>query len=249
MNYDAVAVGDDDLIYGGSWLVENAGTAGLPLVASNCSLPGKKPLAPVFRVINKKGIRFGIVSLAPVERLFARDDSCRIAQPVAALRSIWKKVQQESDYRIILSHLGEEMTRQLADSFPECAVIVNGHRKTSLSPVDTLGNTLLMEFGFEGKKLSMAKVFFDKKSKQHREVQNKSVGGPPVREWNDRLLKRKGTERPICREDVYRLHCLPYLRGKGRGWVLPGYADRFGRPSVRKQRTRVMCSRGTVLSP
>ena len=127
-----------------------------------------------------------------------------------------------------------------------------------------------------------------------------SVGGLPVREWNDRLLKRKGPntigassmalfprnkegavqrlmdtatfsiahahgmdilpamnkkagfygpERPICREDVYRLHCLPYLRGKGRGWVLPGYADRFGRPSVRKQRTRVMCSRGTVLSP
>ena len=67
-----------------------------------------------------------------------------------------------ADYRIILSHLGEEMTRTITDSFPDADIIVNGHRKTSLEAAARRGRTLIMQFGYEGKKLSRTTVRFSK---------------------------------------------------------------------------------------
>jgi hypothetical protein len=158
MKYDATAIGDDDLQYGGTWLAKTATVAGLRLVAANCFLIDGKLIVPSCRIVVKQGVRFAVTALAAPERLFPRDDSCTILPPVACIRKIWKEMTTNADFRIILSHLGEEMTMALADSFPECDIIVNGHRKISSSPVTMRGKTLVMQFGYEGKNLSCAKI-------------------------------------------------------------------------------------------
>ena len=99
-----------------------------------------------------------MTALTTPERLFPRDDSCMVFPPISSLRKIWGEMGAKADYRIILSHLGEEMTAALADSFPECDIIVNGHRKSTPSPVSVRGRTLIMQFGYQGKKLSCARV-------------------------------------------------------------------------------------------
>ena len=156
--YDAVAIGDDDLQYGAAWLAKSAGAAGLPLVSANCCLADKKPLAPAWRVVIKKGVRFAVTAVASPERLVPRNDSCRILPPVSSVRKIWKAMAMASDFRVILSHLGEEGTLALADSFPECDIMVNGHRKISPSASAVRRTTLIMQFGYLGKKLSSAEV-------------------------------------------------------------------------------------------
>jgi hypothetical protein len=164
MGYDAAAIGDDELQFGGAWLAAAAASGGVPLVSANCFLSDKKPLAPLYRIVVKNGIRFAITAVAAQERLFPRDESCTIAPPVASVRKIWKRMTDSSDCQIILSHLGEELTQALADTFPHCAIMVNGHRKTSQSPAITKGSTLIMQFGYQGKKLSFAALKFPRTS-------------------------------------------------------------------------------------
>jgi hypothetical protein len=157
MRYDAAVVGDDDLQYGGRWLARVAQALGLPLVSANCTINGTR-LFPAYRVIVKNGVRFAVTGLTTQERLFPGDDSCVILPPIASLRKIWREMAKVADRRIILSHLGEEATLAVADSFPDADIIVNGHRKTSRDAAARHGRTLIMQFGYEGKKLSCATV-------------------------------------------------------------------------------------------
>ncbi|MBN2189401.1 MAG: hypothetical protein JW699_08090 [Chitinispirillaceae bacterium] len=165
MKYDAVAVGDDDLQYGAAWLARAAGAEGLPLLSANLKLTNNKKPFPAFRIVVRNGVRFAVAAVTSPERLFPADDSCRILPPVPAVRKTWKEMAAASDFRVVLSHLGEEESYALADSFPDCDVIVNGHRKISRSPVTVRGKTVIMQFGYEGKKLSWAAVRCSKKTR------------------------------------------------------------------------------------
>jgi hypothetical protein len=164
MGYDAVGIGDDDLQFGGVWLCAAAARAGVPLVSANCFIHGNKPIAPLYKIIIKNGIRFGVTAVAPVDRLFPIDDSCTIAPPVASIRKIWRQLCDSSDVQVILSHLGEEQTVALADSFSRSIVFVNGHRKMSSLPTMTAGSSHVLQFAFQGKKLSRATLNFAKEN-------------------------------------------------------------------------------------
>jgi hypothetical protein len=159
MHYDAATPGDDDLQYGAAWLAARAKEAGLPLVSANCMLKSGR-LFPPYIVIVKNGIRFAVTGLTTEERLVPRDEWCMILPPVASLRKIWGEMATHADRTVILAHLGEEATLALADSFPEADIIVNGHRKRSQEAAIVHGRTLIMEFGYEGKKLATATVSF-----------------------------------------------------------------------------------------
>jgi hypothetical protein len=160
MRYDAAVVGDDDLQYGAAWLAQRADAAGLPLVSANCLAPGNKRFVPAWRIVVKNNIRFGIAGLTTQERLSAGDGSVIVEPPLMALKKIWKELQSASDYQIILSHLGEEAITALVDSFPDVDLIVNGHRKSGQYPATMIGRTVVMQFGYQGKKLARADLRF-----------------------------------------------------------------------------------------
>ncbi|MBN1129992.1 MAG: hypothetical protein JXA71_13450 [Chitinispirillaceae bacterium] len=158
MRYDAAAVGDEELQYGARWLARVAESAGLPLVSVNCFLKGKQRFVPSSIVVVRNGIRFGITGCTSPDRLFPIDDSCVVEDPFTALRRVWKELTAASDCQIILSHLGEEAVPAMVDSFPEVDIIVSGHRKSSHDPVRYLGRTAVMQFGYEGKSLSLVQI-------------------------------------------------------------------------------------------
>ncbi len=154
MGYDAAAIGDEELQYGAKWLVTIANKAGLPLISANCYYATGKHVTEPYRVIKKGDVTFGITAVTTLENLFPVDTSVIIKDPVKSIKSIWKELNRKSDYRIILSHLGEEKTIQLGKHFPGCTILVNGHRKTSIQPVMTIDKQTVMQFGFQGKNLS-----------------------------------------------------------------------------------------------
>lgn len=161
MRYDAVAIGDDDLQYGGRHLVEQARRYSLPLVCANCRVAKDKPLVQQYIVVSKAGLRIGITAVTTPERLFPIDTLVKITEPVAALRSIWKEMCRRSDVQVILSHLGQDGSMSLSGEFPECDIILNGHRKSGRDAVTMVGNAALMQFGFQGKSLSGLRMRFD----------------------------------------------------------------------------------------
>lgn len=158
MRYDAVAVGDDDLQYGAKWLARTSTENNLTLVSANCEYADNSPVAARYVLVKKGKTTFAVTGLITREKLFSIDGAITIVPPIPALRKIWPEMKKKSDYQVILSHLGEDASRMVQDSFPDCSVVVNGHRKTSTTAVTEISGTLFMQFGFEGKSLSFALI-------------------------------------------------------------------------------------------
>jgi hypothetical protein len=156
MNYDAAAIGDDDLQYGGAWLKETASKAGLPLVSANCLFHDSALIGVPYITVRKGRYRYAITGLTTEDRLYSFSDSVIVLPPLQALKRIWPDMVKKADFQVVLSHLGEELSRTVADSFPKCDIIVNGHRKISPRSTFYQGKTLIMQFGFAGKNLSYA---------------------------------------------------------------------------------------------
>jgi hypothetical protein len=161
LDYAAVAVGDDDLQYGGRWLGRMADSAGIALVCANCRLKDGGGIGRPFVIDTVNGIVFGITAVTTTERLVNRDAAVIIDDPVAALTKIWPRLVKQSMVRIILSHLGEKESAALAARFPDSHIIVNGHRKETVGPVTGLGAQWVMQFGFQGKQLAYLEIAAD----------------------------------------------------------------------------------------
>ncbi|HON09330.1 MAG TPA: hypothetical protein PLE24_00575 [Chitinispirillaceae bacterium] len=163
IGYDAVAIGDDDLQYGGDWLIARASEAGVPVVSVNCFDQNGKLLTAPYLLVKKGQYTFAITGLTSQEKLFETDRNLSIKDPVQSLRKVWKEMTARSDFQIILSHLGQESSIALKDSFPECDLIVNGHRKADTNPVIMRDNVPVMQFGFQGKSFSFVDLRFSGK--------------------------------------------------------------------------------------
>ena len=164
MGYDAAAIGDDDLQYGGEWLVNQAMQANLPLVCANCFTKDGKYLAEPYIIIRKGNNTFGITAVATTEKLFPVDTSVVIKSPLASLEKIRRELKRNSDYQILLSHLGEEEAGALLKKSPGFILAANGHRKVSVQPLVTVERTPTLFFGFQGKSLSYAALEWKNRS-------------------------------------------------------------------------------------
>ncbi len=159
MGYDAVVVGDDDLQFGASWLADQAERAGVPLVCANGETDSGSTVFAPYRVVERGGLTFAVTGVTTPERLFPTDTAVRIVEPLAALRAVLPPMAQESDYQVVLSHLGEEQTEVLADSLEGVDLIINGHRKASHAPLVWVGGIPVVQFGYQGK--ALARVTLD----------------------------------------------------------------------------------------
>jgi hypothetical protein len=159
MGYDAVGVGDDDLLYGGQWLVDAAKRAGVPLVSANLLRADGKYLAAPYIVVEKGGYSFAVTSVSTAERLFPVDSAVIVKDPATSLEKIRKEMKSRSKngHLVLISHLGEEETGALLKKTDRYFLVVNAHRKISVQPVVTMANnTPVLNFGFQGKQLSYA---------------------------------------------------------------------------------------------
>jgi hypothetical protein len=163
IKYDAVCVGDDDLQYGGQWLKKQAFYSGVPLVSANCFRPDGRLLAASFVIVKKGKYSIGVTAVTTPERVLTTDDSIVVKPPIPAIRALWKELRGKSDFQIILAHLGETESRMLLDTFPECGLVVNGHRKSSTEEFITTQGQVMLQFGFQGKALSYAEIVEDSK--------------------------------------------------------------------------------------
>jgi hypothetical protein len=209
--YDAAAIGDDDLQYGGEWLRNQASKAGIMLVSANCFLNKGNLLGKPYVIIKRGGLRFGITALTSQEKILPVSNDVKVDNPVSSLKKIWKDIVRESDFRIIISHLGQENAAALADSFPECDLIVNGHRKSDPQAIVSDYKVPLLQFGFQGKSVSYAAF----RSKGNKNSLAKSGWLNVVPEMPDdsavvKILNGKSTGKAENIYDLYIMGQCPY---------------------------------------
>ena len=134
MNYDAITLGDKDLLYGNGFL---SGIPNIPWVAANLQLE-KLTLPPSRTKVLPNGLKVFITAVADPDLFYASSDSnVKLSDPLAALQQqIDTALKNESpDLIVVLTH----MSRDKGMKFLEVSgvdVVINGHIETDDDTID-----------------------------------------------------------------------------------------------------------------
>lgn len=185
MGYDAMAVGQMDLAKGADVLLERAKEARFPILS--CNLVGAQDQEPIFQpyvVLERGGVRFallGVTESAALEAPGVRDVA-QVLDPVGSVQKYLAEIKGQSDVFIVLSHLGVEGDRALAQAVPEIDLIIGGKSRRLMTAPDIVGNTFITQMGYDGEWLGRLDVTLDAQG-QVRDPQGATIElGPDVAE-------------------------------------------------------------------
>jgi 2',3'-cyclic-nucleotide 2'-phosphodiesterase (5'-nucleotidase family) len=165
--YDAIGLGEKDLNYGLDFLYKAVDEIGLPFTNANVrKLDTGELILPEYLVVEKNGIRFGIVSvLDPQQRLISMTDKdlgLEVQDPVPVLRELLPRVRKEADTIVLLGHLGDQTTDVVVKEVKGIDICVVGHTHRNLKTERILDDTVMLSCAFEGRYMGRADLFIEK---------------------------------------------------------------------------------------
>lgn len=163
MNYDAVALGDKDLVYGNGFLAE---VQDIPWVSANIKLEGVT--LPPYRI--KDGVL--IIAIADPALFYASSDSnLSLSNPKEALQQqLTIALKKEAPKLIVvLTHMTREKAITYLD-IPGVDVIINGHIEKDTDVIDMKpvrrNGKIFIQAGPLGQKMGELRVHFDSSGKR-----------------------------------------------------------------------------------
>jgi hypothetical protein len=142
MGWDALAIGDQEMIEGLERFRELAKEYRLPFLSENLRGPDGQRVAPGYMIKDLAGIKVGIFAVLGDESyLYFRNDYLKgltIEPTLAAIETVLKELRGKVDYIVLLSHQDKYLDREIARRFPEINLIVGGHdEETLVTPILT----------------------------------------------------------------------------------------------------------------
>ena len=164
MAYDAMTVGESDLQLGLDILRQRAKDMRFPLLS--CNVVGAqdgKPIFSPYTVVERNGMRFGILGVSEPElgSMWQLARVARVLDPLSSVHQYLPEVQAQSDLVMVLSHLGFEMDRTLAQLEPGIQLIVGGKSRRLLSAPEIVENAVIVQAGYDGEWLGRLDVTLD----------------------------------------------------------------------------------------
>lgn len=155
---DVVAFGDQELIDGYDFFASRI-RGKLPIISLNLYRNGSRLLGP-YLVREVNGIKMVITSLINKNAFLFYEPKnlggVEIREPSSELRSLLPELEAKGDVIILLSHLGIEEERKVAQEFPEIDIIVSGHTPALLAEPEVIGKTYILGAGQDGKHFGLA---------------------------------------------------------------------------------------------
>jgi len=165
LKVDAVNVGASDLRGGLDWLKrleEQAQEDGsLHLISSNLvTSAGLKPLFETDRVVERKGVRFGIFGLSqspsPAPAMLLVQDP----KTAAAFKTRQLREEKKVDLVVGLFNLGLEQSKSICEQVPGIDIVVVSGLSQYLPSPELAGNCLLVQAGAGGKYLGQLEIIY-----------------------------------------------------------------------------------------
>ena len=155
MGYDAVGIGEDDLILGKEFLLETSKKANFLLISSNLfDEASGKPLFQSSFIKETHGLRIGIFGLFSPEFFKGPSDPRRkglsIRSPIETAQAVVKELRRKTDLIILLSHLGYAKDIELAQTVEGINIIVGGHTGINLIYPVVIKNTIIIQTASRG---------------------------------------------------------------------------------------------------
>jgi len=184
IGYDAMVVGNHDFDHGFELLLKQLSWVKFPFLAANLKLKStQKPLFPADTMINRQGIRFGVLGITTdqLPKLILTEHAKKLVVEdaiEAASRTAKRLTTSGGEILIALSHLGISQSglsihrnipnddKKLARQLPELDLIVGGHSHTFIKEGVREGNTLIVQAGYRGDFLGRVDLLWDKLNKR-----------------------------------------------------------------------------------
>ena len=158
LNYDAIAVGDQEIPSVAANPLEYKTNS--PLICHNLLIQNSPPESLVFTpgpvVVESKGLRIGILSLIdPATVPSPSDKGIRIADPIPAAEMMLKRYGQMGlDVTVLLYHGPFRSAVELVNACPGIDVAIFAHEQRLVAP-RKIGSALLSSPGEEGNQLGI----------------------------------------------------------------------------------------------
>jgi 2',3'-cyclic-nucleotide 2'-phosphodiesterase (5'-nucleotidase family) len=125
LGYDAIALGERDLLLGPDALRQRIDEADFPVLSANVRLAETgELLASPYTILNVGGLSIGIIGLTGTSP--DSPPAFTISDPIAAAEDILKEVEPQADLIVVLSHLGWDRNKELADQVSAIDVVISG---------------------------------------------------------------------------------------------------------------------------
>jgi len=166
LSHDVLGLGDQEFSNGAAFFRNEIYRKELPYISLNLKIDGI-PNLPSFKNIRAGDLNILITSvISPdVFRFYdkAAISDIHIADPVSALQAFLSG--HSADYVILLSHLGLEQDKMIAQKFSALNLIIGGHSQDVLEKPVRINKTEIVQAGSDGYYLGKTEVRFSKKKK------------------------------------------------------------------------------------
>lgn len=162
MGYDAVCLGDEEFTFGRDTLKWVEKELGLCLVSCNIQAGDGSPFVSPF-VIRKVGnlnvLVTGVCTLeAPTGDNWEQLEGLSVTDPAKAVSTLLAEHKNEADVVVVLAHLGEEASKELAAEVDGIDLVFNSNRRTSTKRSYAVDGTHLVNFDYQGQNLILARL-------------------------------------------------------------------------------------------
>lgn len=168
LRFDAMAIGNHEFDWGMGALQNLLASSGFPYLSANIKdhrggyLPGVKP----YIMVSKKNVKIAIIGVTTPEVLYNTYpgiiEGFKVYRPEDILPELIKKVKEEGAHMIIvLSHLGLDADKELAQHVSGIHVIVGGHSHTAIKTPAVMGDTIIIQAGSHGLYLGVFELSID----------------------------------------------------------------------------------------
>jgi len=153
----ATTIGAFDLFRGAEYLKQLIADHKIPIVSANVydEETGELFVEPYMTVV-RGGVTFGIRTQKDVETL-----GVTIADPMETLPAVLEKLSEKADYVILLSQLGLERSKLLAEELPGIDFLVMGAVAQYSAKSFEAGATVVLQPGYKGQRISDFRLQFD----------------------------------------------------------------------------------------
>ncbi|MDP4094810.1 MAG: 5'-nucleotidase C-terminal domain-containing protein [Bacillota bacterium] len=163
MGYDAMTVGNHDFDFGLDRLVQINSELKFPMLSANIYKDGK-PLFKEYEIVNVGGKKVALFGMTVQDALMytnSRDtEGISIEDPVKTAERLVPILKKQADVVILISHLGDEVDKQVVDKVDGIDLILCGHHHFLYQKADKYKNTYLVEAGGYSTHVGLADMYF-----------------------------------------------------------------------------------------
>ncbi|MFW6172161.1 MAG: bifunctional metallophosphatase/5'-nucleotidase [Elusimicrobiota bacterium] len=170
LEYDALAVGNHDFDFGLEVLRDLSRSADFPFLCANVKEKDTKAIPAYFKdhiIKELNGVKIGVIGV-----ITPNMDKLTIEENIKGLsfysqkediNKITKQIQEKGvKINILLSHLGVDKDKKIADELDDIDVILGGHTHKRLDPPIKVDRTIICQPGYNFVNIGHLKLYYSK---------------------------------------------------------------------------------------